>query len=355
MTAPLRVIDTAVMPARWNVAATAALTELHGAGRIGDTLRFHRYPACVLIGRHQVLARAIDLECCRRDGIEIARRVTGGGAVYMAPGVLAFDLVIGRKRVGLHLAQATQRIGEAIAAGLSRLGAPARYRPDNEIEVEGRRISGMSGYCDGGTALHQGAILIDTDLRAMADYLRLPPGGAPHLDRLVSARMTTIAGYLGRVPAAGEVEAAVAGALARALGLDAAERGLPEEERALIATRQHEEFGQDSFVFADPPANLPHAMVGHDGGVDAFIRLHAGAEGRIDQIWLTGAFTASPSRAILDLEAALRGLPMREAPRKATEFLDGRRIEISGASRLCIAGAIAKARKSDFPAGWDRR
>lgn len=354
MTAPLRVIDTATMSARRNIAATAALTELHGAGRICDALRFHRYPVSVLVGRHQALARTIDLERCRRDGVEIARRVTGGGAVYMAPGVLAFDLVIDRRRAGLHLARVAQEIGEAVAAGLSRLGLPACYRPDNEVEVSGRRISGMSGYCDGRTALYQGAILVDADLRAMAHYLRLPPDGAVHLAELISARMTTVAESLGRVPDEGEVEVAIRQALARALGLDPVDGELSEEEKALTAAREREEFGQDSFVFADPPANTPHTMVGHDGGVDAFIRLHAGTQQRIDQIWLTGAFVASPPRAILDLEAALRGLPVRDAPRKTAEFLDGRCVEITGTSRLCIAGAIAKAQEGVSPARQDQ-
>jgi lipoate---protein ligase len=77
----LRIIDTGLKPARWNVAMTAALVELHSKGGAGDLVRFHRYPPCVLIGATQKAERVADLEHCRRSGIDLVRRITGGGAV----------------------------------------------------------------------------------------------------------------------------------------------------------------------------------------------------------------------------------------------------------------------------------
>ena len=62
MTAPIRILDTGLRPARWNVAMTAALAARHADGAAPDTVRFHRYPACVLLGRSQVAAEAVDLE-----------------------------------------------------------------------------------------------------------------------------------------------------------------------------------------------------------------------------------------------------------------------------------------------------
>ena len=68
--APCRILDTGLRPARWNVAMTAALAELHAQdGDVGDTVRFHRYPACVLLGRSQDIEHAADVEYCRRAGI----------------------------------------------------------------------------------------------------------------------------------------------------------------------------------------------------------------------------------------------------------------------------------------------
>src|SRR5262245_37187942 len=117
---PIRIIDTGLKPARWNVAMTAALADLHDKGRIGDTVRFHRYPACVLLGRSQKAGDAADLACCRREGIDVARRVTGGGAVFMSPHMLAWDVVVDRANCGGSLEAVTHRIGHGVAAGLSR-------------------------------------------------------------------------------------------------------------------------------------------------------------------------------------------------------------------------------------------
>jgi hypothetical protein len=58
---------------------------------------------------------------------------------------------------------------------------------------------------------------------------------------------------------------------------------------------------------------------------------------------VTGNFTISPSRAILDLEAALRGLPVAAAPDAAIDFLSKSMIEMRGASRFSVAAAIANA------------
>src|SRR5580704_6583274 len=100
MSAVLRVIDTGLQPPRWNIAMTAALAELYGAGEIPDTLRFQRFQPCVLVGRNQDIRREVRLDCCRQKGVALARRLTGGGAVYMDAGILSWEIVAGRRRFG---------------------------------------------------------------------------------------------------------------------------------------------------------------------------------------------------------------------------------------------------------------
>jgi lipoate-protein ligase A len=239
MSDPLRIIETGERAARWNVAMTAALADLHHAGALEDTLRFHRYPASVLIGRHQVLSQAAHADRCAAEGVEIARRMSGGGAVYMAPGALAWDLVIARRRVGADLTRASAVIGEALAAGLARLGLPARYDARIGITIDGRKLCGLSGYFDGGTLVSQGTILIDTDLSEMRRFLKSPVSGLA----LATVRQT-----LGRAPGAGEIEAALARGLAQALGRPM-RRQEPDAAELHCADAWHAaECGRDSFV-----------------------------------------------------------------------------------------------------------
>ncbi len=258
MTAALRIIDTGLRSARWNVAATAALTDMHSAGRMADILRFHRYPKSVLVGRNEALDQAVRFEACRNDGVEVARRVTGGGSVYMAPGALAWDLVVSRRRVALHIGDIAQTIGEAVAAGLAGLGVAARYRAENEIVVDERKLCGMSGYFDGETAAYQGTILIDTDLNDMARYLRLPFTSRDGWSNL-SALLTTLSERLGRIAETGEVQSAIAMGLSRGLRCEPAHETMSVEELALADAFHDRIYGRDDFAIAGPDVAFDRA------------------------------------------------------------------------------------------------
>ena len=256
MTAALRLIDTGVKSARWNVAMTATLAELHAALRISDTLRFHVYPRSVLLGRHQPLVQAVEGNFCARNNIELARRVTGGGAVYMSPGVLAWDLVMSRRSFGA-LDRASATICAAVAGGLSRLGLVARFRPKNDIEVGGRKVSGSSGYSDGSSLIHQGTVLIDVDFEEMAAALGFPP-------RHLREHLATVRGTLGRTPELDEVKRAIGEGISRALGRPLVDGMISADERA-VAGRHYQELGSDSFVESGemgvtPPVTHPAAQ-----------------------------------------------------------------------------------------------
>jgi lipoate-protein ligase A len=239
----LRVIDTGLEPARWNIAVTAALLELHRAGDIADTFRFHRYPRSVLVGRHQNLAGAVDTERCRRSGVEIARRITGGGAVYMSPTILAWELVAARQQVGASLGDAASRVGAMIAGGLGRLGLPAQATITGGIEIDGQKVGGSSGSFDGPTLLMQGTILIDFDRDEMDRMLKVhanAAGPAPRVARL--------ADFLGRVPSVEEVRTALLTEMSVAWRTPIVIADLGPEELALAEALLASEIGAEEFV-----------------------------------------------------------------------------------------------------------
>ncbi|HLL26032.1 MAG TPA: biotin/lipoate A/B protein ligase family protein [Xanthobacteraceae bacterium] len=241
----LRVIDTGLRPPRRNVALTAALAELHAAGRIPDTLRFQRFEPCVLIGRNQDIRRAARLDRCAEKGVALARRLTGGGAVYMDAGVLSWQLVADRRRFGADLTDIAQKICGAVAGGLVRLGVEAKFSLPNAIVAEGRKISGASGYCEGTTLVHEGTVLIDFDPSGMADVLRSPGPGAS------APRVTSLAAVLGNAPALGDVRRALAASISDCFGFSLLPE-VPSARELLLAERLHAaEFGTDDFVFGE--------------------------------------------------------------------------------------------------------
>ena len=172
---PLRILDTGVLEGRLNIAIGQAIIESHQAAEAPDTLRFLRFPPTALVGRHQALGQEIDLDYCRANGIGTARRITGGGAIFMEPGLLGWELAVSRQTLGVQsLPDVTRKICEAAADGISSLGVEARFRPRNDIEVGGRKISGTGGFFDGDTLFFQGTVLVDMNPADMVAALRVP-------------------------------------------------------------------------------------------------------------------------------------------------------------------------------------
>ncbi len=241
MTLPIRILDTGLRPARWNVAMTAALAELHARGAAADTVRFHRYPACVLLGRSQDAELAADADYCRQAGIEIARRVTGGGAVFMSPRILAWDVIADRRAWGGDLAVVTRGIGEGIALGLSRLGVAARFRPPNDIEIGGRKVSGSSGYVVGNSAVLQGTVLVDDEAAVMARALRIP-------EAALRGNVTCLEEAVGTAPNLASIVACISLGLAASLQRRPAIENPGADAIALCEALLQGEMGTDEFV-----------------------------------------------------------------------------------------------------------
>lgn len=243
MIGSIRILDTGLKPARWNVAMTAALTERHAEGAIGDCIRFHRYASCVLVGRSEDVVRASDVSHCRAQGIEIARRVTGGGAVYMSPRMLAWDAIVDRATFG-DAARLTRIVCSGVAAGLARHGAPARFREPNDVEINGRKVSGAAGYVERRSAVLQGTVLIEDDVGAMGKALRIP-------EAALRERVTSLEAVLGRAPAVADIRESILAELVRVLGRipvrDRVRRGEVAHAERLLQC----EIGTDAFVMGD--------------------------------------------------------------------------------------------------------
>lgn len=244
----LRIVDTGLRSARWNVAMTAALAELHASCGASDTLRIHHYPACVLLGAGQDMEQAADVAYCWNAGIEIARRVSGGGAVYMSPTMLAWDVLVDRAAHGGRLEAVTRAVCQGVAAGLSRLGAGARFRAPNDIVITERKVAGSSGYMLGRSAMLQGTVLVRDDVAAMACALRLP-------EAALRQGVTCLEAEIGSAPGMSAIMESIACSLADALEREPVPGELRRDEAALCEAMLRDEIGTDAYV-ADRSAAL---------------------------------------------------------------------------------------------------
>ncbi|MCC6869845.1 MAG: lipoate--protein ligase family protein, partial [Burkholderiales bacterium] len=247
---PFRVIDTGVRDGRRQIAFDQALIDAHKAGAVPDSIRFLAFPPTALIGRHQALSREVRLAHCRANGIGVVRRITGGGALYCDEGQLGWELVFHRTTLPIGtLGDLAREICEAAAAGLRTLGVDARYRPRNDIEVDGRKISGTGGFFDEDTLFYQGTLLIDTDASRMVAALNIPQAKlAKRALDSAAHRVVTLKELLGAAPPIDAVKEALLDGFRRHLGIVPVAGEITAHEEAL-ATRYHdEEIGTEAFV-----------------------------------------------------------------------------------------------------------
>ncbi len=355
MTRRFRVIDTGLRDGRANIAFDQALIEMHRAGDIPDTIRFLRFPPTALVGRHQALSREIRVGHCRERGIGLARRITGGGAIYFDEGQLGWELVFHRRTLGISdLGELARAICEAAAAGLERLGVAARYRPRNDIEVGGRKICGTGGFFDGDTLFYQGTLLIDMDPEEMAAALNVPQ--AKLVKRSLDSaaqRVVTLRELLGeRLPDLPLIREALLDGFRARLDIDPVPGAITEREEALARRLHDEEIGTDTFVFEidDPEADEDVVMGSHagpGGTVTVYLRCEGTARERVREILFTGDFFVTPPRVVFDLEASLRGVAVADLGASIERFFAAARpglLSIAPADfRAAAEAAAAKA------------
>ena len=123
----------------------------------------------VVIGKNQNAFAEVDIDALRRDGVHLARRITGGGAVYHDLGNVNFSFISANNaETGLDFARFTAPILKALAS----LGVQAELSGRNDLLLNGQKFSGNAQYSADGRTLHHGTLLFDAELTALGRYLR---------------------------------------------------------------------------------------------------------------------------------------------------------------------------------------
>ncbi|ARU30551.1 lipoate--protein ligase [Sulfuriferula sp. AH1] len=306
-----RLLDTGIRRAAENIAMNRALLEARQQEIGPNTLRFLGFEPSALLGFHQSAVQELNLDYCEANGIAIQRRITGGGAIYFDTTQLGWELYLHKRDLGTaDMTAISRRICEAVARGISTLGITAMFRPRNDIEVDGRKISGTGGAFDGDALMYQGTLLIEFDVEKMLRVLNIPAEKLS--DKAIASardRVTNLADLLGHIPAREDVINAISTALA-------CEFEVQFEPGQLNAAEQR--------LYNDALSEIDHPdwvnMITHpaqDRPIFSTTRKFAGGmlqvniaydrnHHRIKQIWFSGDVFISPRRTLIDLEAALR-------------------------------------------------
>ncbi|MGN0953813.1 lipoate--protein ligase [Dialister sp.] len=121
----------------------------------------------VVIGRNQNGWHECNVKKLEEDGGLLARRLSGGGAVYHDIGNMNFSFLARRGDYDVA------RQLSVIVEGVKKFGIQAEKSGRNDIKIDGRKFSGNAFYKHGDLCYHHGTLLIAEDMKDMVKYLNV--------------------------------------------------------------------------------------------------------------------------------------------------------------------------------------
>lgn len=121
----------------------------------------------IVIGANQDAYGECDIEKLEKDGGHLARRITGGGAVYHDKGNLNFTFITPKALYDLSKQE------EVILKALDCLGIKAAKTGRNDLVIDGRKFSGHAYYKGKKSSLHHGTLMLEVDEGRLQEYLRV--------------------------------------------------------------------------------------------------------------------------------------------------------------------------------------
>jgi lipoate-protein ligase A len=172
-----KIVHPAALSPAMHLALDEVLTEEVGAGRRQPTLRIWEWdqPA-VVIGSFQSLKNEVDLVNAKKYGVEVVRRISGGGAMFMEAGsVVTYSIYAPGDLVrGMSFADSYAYLDEWAIIALQSLGIDATYQPLNDIASPKGKIGGAAQKrLGGGAVLHHVTMSYNIDGDKMVQVLRI--------------------------------------------------------------------------------------------------------------------------------------------------------------------------------------
>ena len=171
-----QLLPAVARPPLMNMALDEVLVERVGAGERPPTLRVWGWSApCVVLGRFQSVRNEVNEDAAARHGVEIVRRISGGGAMFIEPrGAITWSLYAPESiTAGLTFAESYRFFDSWVVDALRELGIDAWYAPLNDITSTAGKIGGAAQARRGGAVLHHTTMAFDMNVPLMLEVLRI--------------------------------------------------------------------------------------------------------------------------------------------------------------------------------------
>jgi lipoate-protein ligase A len=274
-----------------------------------DILLFYVNAPSIIIGRNQNTIEEIDSDVVAARGIQVVRRISGGGAVYHDLGNLNFSFMT-RDVHGRFNRYDT--FNGPVVEVLRALGVPAELSGRNDILAGGRKISGNAQFASAGRMFSHGTLLLNANLDDVTAALRPKPGKLESKAmKSVRSRVANISEWLATPLDVRELRELI---VEKIFGTRDRSRmsmlHLTDADREGAERLFRERYDNWDWNYGQsPPSNLQRATRFPGGEIDMRLDLQ---DGRIAAIRLFGDYMGSGD--VAEVEQRLTGVPYdREA------------------------------------------
>jgi len=238
-----------------NMAIDEAVLTARLEKRAPNTLRFYCWkPSAVSIGKFQNVDNEVFLENCRKHGVDVVKRITGGGTVYHdEEDEITYSAVASKKDLETEdITAVYAKIYSGIAEAVKKLGIAADFDEGNaktcpNLTVEGRKISGSAQSHKGNVVLQHGTLLVSVDLEKMFTFLRVPwAKTCMEVVNVAKDKITSIRA-LGKNVSIPEIHSALVEGFKKALNVKFVDAELTHYERALADKLYREKYSTDDW------------------------------------------------------------------------------------------------------------
>lgn len=249
---PWRLLKLDTNDASANMAIDEAIMRARIRGLVPNTLRFYRWnPSAVSIGRFQKISNEVHVENCKEHGVNIVRRITGGGAVYHdSKDEITYSVIVEKEDLGTRdVVVAYTTISNGLIEAAKTLGVDANFNPGDpkncpSVAVEKRKISGSAQFNKSGVLLQHGTFLLDVDLTKMFTFLKVPWAKTTNeVICVAKERITSVKHELASDVSLEEAHRSLITGFQKALAVDFSdERSLTTYEQELTQTLKREKY-----------------------------------------------------------------------------------------------------------------
>lgn len=246
----------------------------------------------VVVGRNQNTVEEINQEFIRSRGVDVVRRISGGGAVYHDLGNLNFTFIADEEQsLSLNFTRYTAPVIKA----LEIIGVKAENQGRNDITIQGRKFSGNAQCRLHGRVMHHGTILFDSNLEDMQQALTVDPAKiASKGVKSVRSRVTNIKEHITSPITIAEFK----DVLSNTIDKDRECRELTPAEQSTVESLRDNKFRRWEWVYGfSPPFNVRKSQRFDWGNIDFRIEVK---KGLVKECKIYGDFFAARDVGIIE-------------------------------------------------------